>query len=236
MNSPTERLLALFDGHRLSPAQRRIAQYLLAHLPESALLSSVDLASRAGVSQPSVTRFAVALGFSGYPALRTALRPIVLGMPGPIEPENGQNELQGAVAAELDHLRTLQQRLADPAAITGLAGDLAASTPLCVLGLRISAALAQYFAYAARQIHPDVRVVTTGGSAACDALAQARDAGATWLLAFAMPRYPKETVQALGFARSAGLRTAVVTDVPLVPFAADVVLPVGVGSRSESVV
>src|SRR5690348_484881 len=76
--SPTERLLALFNGHRLSPIQRRIAQYLLDHMPEAAFLSSVDVAERVEVSQPSVTRFAVALGFSGYPALREALRPIAL--------------------------------------------------------------------------------------------------------------------------------------------------------------
>jgi DNA-binding MurR/RpiR family transcriptional regulator len=232
-SSPTERLLALFDGHRLSPAQRRIAQYLLDHLPEAALLSSVDLAGRAGVSQPSVTRFAVALGFTGYPALRAALRPIVLGSTAPTTEESRRNEVQLAVAAELHHLAALQQTLADPTAVIGLGRELAASSPLTVLGLRISAALAQYFAFAAQRIHPDVRVVTAGGSLVCDALLQAHEAGGQWLLAFAMPRYPSETVQALRFARRIGLHTAVITDVPFVPFAgdADVVLPVGVGSR-----
>ncbi len=76
---PAGALLTLLGGRRLSPAQRRIAQYLLDHMPDSAFLSSVALAQRAGVSQPSVTRFASALGFSGYPALREALRMIALG-------------------------------------------------------------------------------------------------------------------------------------------------------------
>jgi len=232
-STPTERPIAVFHGHRLSPAQRRIAQYLLDHLPEAALLSSVDLAGRAGVSQPSVTRFAVALGFSGYPALRAALRPIVLGAVAPTAEEGGRNDVQLAVAAERHHLDALQQTLADPAAVVGLGRELAGSLPLTVLGLRISAALAQYFVFAAQRIHPDVRSVTTGGSLACDALLQAHEAGGRWLLAFAMPRYPAETVQALRFARRIGIRTAVITDVPFVPFAgdADEVLPVGVGSR-----
>src|ERR1700755_2793196 len=69
-------LLTLLEGRRLSPAQRRIAQYLRAHLPDSPFLSGVARARRAGVSQPSVTRFAAALGFSGYPALRDTLRGI----------------------------------------------------------------------------------------------------------------------------------------------------------------
>jgi hypothetical protein len=51
-NVSGDALLALVGGRRLSPAQRRIAQYLLDHMPDSAFLSSVALAQRAGVSQP----------------------------------------------------------------------------------------------------------------------------------------------------------------------------------------
>lgn len=80
--SGTEQVLGLLDGRRLSPAQRRIGQFLLDHLAEVVFMSSVDLAERVGVSQPSVTRFASALGFSGYPALRDALQGIVLGSAG----------------------------------------------------------------------------------------------------------------------------------------------------------
>ena len=238
---PADALLTLMDGRRLSPAQRRIAQYLLDHMPDSAFLSSVVLARRAGVSQPSVTRFASALGFSGYPAFRDALRDIALDAPaaaaslsaGPPGPDEGPNPMQAAVAAEIGNLRALHDLLADPRVITEVARELTASMPLAVLGLRISAPLAEYFAYAARRIHPDVRCLTFGGSAMFDALLHASEAGGKWLLAFALPRYPAETVQALRFARQLGLRTVVISDVRFVPFAgdADVLLPAGVGQR-----
>lgn len=77
--SPTSQLRGLFDRPRLSPGQRRIAQYLIEHITEAAFLSITDLAERVGVSQPSVTRFAAAVGFSGYPALREKLQTIALG-------------------------------------------------------------------------------------------------------------------------------------------------------------
>lgn len=230
---PAGALLTLLDGRRLSPVQRRIAQYLLDHMPDSAFLSSVALARRAGVSQPSVTRFAAALGFSGYPALREALRVIALESAGaPAEDIRG-NQLQAAAAAEVANLRALHEALADPRAVIELGRELAASSPLAVLGQRISAPLAQYFAYVAQRIHPDVRCLTCGGSIMYDALLTVRAAGGRWLLAFAMPRYPAETVRALRFARRLGLRTAVVTDARFVPFAgdADVLLPACVGSR-----
>ena len=55
-----------FDGGRLSPTQRRVARYVADHPREAPFLSSVELAARAGVSQPTVTRLAVALGYGGY--------------------------------------------------------------------------------------------------------------------------------------------------------------------------
>ena len=252
---PADALLMLLDGRRLSPAQRRIAQYLLDHMPDSAFLSSVVLAGRAGVSQPSVTRFAAALGFSGYPAFRDALRAIALdapgaatlagaaglnglnGRPGPDGPAAGRDGagplMQAAVADEIANLQALHELLADPRVVTGLARELVASIPLAVLGLRISAPLAEYFSFAARRIHPDVRCLTFGGSVVFDALLHVSEAGGKWLVAFALPRYPAETVQALRFARRLGMRTAVISDVRFVPFAgdADVLLPAGVGTR-----
>ncbi|MEU9860149.1 MurR/RpiR family transcriptional regulator [Streptomyces sp. NPDC047971] len=234
--SPAERVRSLFGSHRLSPAQRRIAQFLIDHLTEAAFLSITELAERVGVSQPSVTRFASSLGFSGYPALREALQPIALsavaGTPG--EGEGSlSNELQSAVDAEIENLTALRRVLADPDQILEIGRELARSVPLTVLGLRISVSLAEYFAYAARRIHPDVRVVTRGGTVAYDGLLQAREAGGTWVMAFAMPRHANETLAVVRAARGVGLRVALITDLALGPLVdeADVVFTAGTGSR-----
>jgi DNA-binding MurR/RpiR family transcriptional regulator len=233
--SPSAPLRALFDRPRLSPGQRRIAQYLIENITEAAFLSITDLADRVGVSQPSVTRFASAVGFSGYPALREKLQAIALGTlagGGPAE-ENRGNELQAAVDAEIENLENLRRDFADPNLVIDIGRKLASSTPLTVLGLRISVSLAEYFAYAARRIHPDVRLVTRGGSVAYDALLQSREAGGTWVLAFSMPRHAHETLTAVRVARGAGLKVALITDLALGPLAdeADVAFALGTGSR-----
>ncbi|MFE9453663.1 MurR/RpiR family transcriptional regulator [Streptomyces sp. NPDC006739] len=232
--APTSRLRELFDGPRLSPGQRRIAQYLIEHITEAAFLSITDLAERVGVSQPSVTRFAAAVGFSGYPALRERLQAIALSTlaGGPAE-VNRSNELQAAVDAEIQNLENLRRDFADPDRVIELGRELSRSAPLTVLGLRISVSLAEYFAYAARRIHPDVRLVTRGGSVAYDALLQSREAGGTWVLAFGMPRHAQETLTAIRVARGAGLRVALITDLALGPLAdeADLTFATGTGSR-----
>ncbi|MFI6298827.1 MurR/RpiR family transcriptional regulator [Nonomuraea sp. NPDC050790] len=217
-------LEALLDGRRLSPVQRRIAHYLSEHLDDAIFLSSVELAERAGVSQPSVTRFAMVLGFAGYPELKQALRPLVLG--GPRPPED--TLIRTALDDEIRNLAAVRERLST-LPIKELGEALAATEPLPVLGLRVSSGLATTFAYYARRIHPDVRLLVHGGSELIDGLHAVRRAGAGWVLAVVLPRYPAEAVQALEYAEKAGLRTAVITDRP--DFPAEVVLDAPVGDR-----
>ncbi|MFC5817400.1 MurR/RpiR family transcriptional regulator [Nonomuraea harbinensis] len=215
----------LLDGHRLSPVQRRIAHYLSEHLEEAIFLSSVELADRAGVSQPSVTRFAMVLGFAGYPELRQALRPLVLGGP----PEGQQESLiKGAIDREIRNLTAVRDRLPS-LPLKELGASLAAAEPLPVLGLRVSAGLATTFAYYTRRIHPDVRLLTHGGSELIDGLHSARRAGAEWLVAVVLPRYPVEVMNALEYAGKLGYRVAAICDRP--GFPAEVVLDAPVGDR-----
>ncbi|MEU5974017.1 MurR/RpiR family transcriptional regulator [Streptomyces sp. NPDC047315] len=229
-DSPAARLQQLFEGHRLTPTQRRIAHSMVRRAADVPFLSSVELAEVAGVSQPSVTRFAVALGFDGYPALRKHLREVV--PPGSVPVEDALNEYQQAVRAEIDNLRHLSDLLADPAPVVRAGALLAASRPLPVLGLRAAAAQARGFAYFAGKVHPDVRLLDEGGTLLADRIDDARHAGATALLCFALPRHPREVVAALAYAQDAGLSVVTVADSAFAPVAgqSDLLLPAAVGT------
>jgi len=227
---PAERVLDLFHGARLTPTQRRIAHSLVQHAASAAYLSAAEVADLAGVSQPSVTRFAMALGYSGYPALRRELRTLVDVSPAG-NPAN--NAMQRAVQAEADRLAGLVEQL-DSLETVGRAADLlVASRPLPVLGLRAAAPLAAYFGYFAAKVHPDVRVLDTGGTHLLDRLDQARAAGASAMLSLVLPRYPRETLEAIREASAAGLKVVAITDSAVSPAAecADVVLPAAVGTQ-----
>ncbi|WP_027343978.1 MurR/RpiR family transcriptional regulator [Hamadaea tsunoensis] len=219
----------LVHGVRLTPTQRRIARCLIDQGVRAAHLTASEIAELAQVSQPSVTRFAMALGYDGFPALRRRLRDLTTGgTPAPA----AENDLQLAVKGEVANLNRLADQLLDPAPITAAAQLLAVSRPLPVLGLRAAAAIASYFGYFAAKVHPDVRALTEGGSLLVDRLGQCRQAGATALLAVVLPRYPREALDALREARELGLRTVLITDSKLSPAAelAELVLPASVGS------
>jgi DNA-binding MurR/RpiR family transcriptional regulator len=225
-------VVGLFQGVRLTPTQRRIAHSLVQHAASAAFLSAAEVAELARVSQPSVTRFAMALGYDGFPALRRRLRELTGDGRRPVPPEVG-NEMQQAVRGEVRHLDRLADQLADRAALSMAGALLAASRPLPVLGLRAAAPLAAYFAYFAAKVLPDVRVLDSGGSLLADRLEQARAAGATALLAVVLPRYPRESLDAVRDARAAGLSIVVITDSPVSPAAehADVALTAAVGTQ-----
>ncbi|MFI9648914.1 MurR/RpiR family transcriptional regulator [Streptomyces sp. NPDC052040] len=227
---PAARLQALFEGHRLTPTQRRIAHSMVRRAADVPFLSSVELAELAGVSQPSVTRFAVALGFDGYPALRKHLRDVA-----PVEQTAdpaAYNEYQQAVEAEIENLRHLAEALADPGPVQQAGRILAASRPLLVLGLRAAASQAYGFAYFAAKVHPDVRLLHEGGTMLNDRVDAAVRAGARALLCFALPRHPREVLDALAYAQEAGLTVVTVADSAFAPVAkvSDLLLPAAVGT------
>jgi DNA-binding MurR/RpiR family transcriptional regulator len=224
------RVLDLFQGARLTPTQRRIAHSLVEHAAKAAYLSAAEVAELAGVSQPSVTRFAMALGYSGYPALRRELR--ALTTDAPAEPA-ARNAMQRAVHAEAEHLRRLEEQLQDPEDVRKAAALLIESRPLPVLGLRAAAPLAAYFGYFAAKVFGGVRVLDGGGTSLLDRLDQARADGAGAMLAIVLPRYPRESVEAVREARAAGLSVVAITDSAVSPVAehADVVLPAAVGTQ-----
>ena len=204
------------QGQRLTPAQRRIAQCLIENSNEIGFLSSLELAKLANVSQPSVTRFATSLGFDGYLEMRRHLRS---GLSvGESRSEMLTNRYQAAAQAEMHNLDELSKMLADENLIDGFGAALASSRPLAVLGLRASCGLAAQFSYFAAKVHPDVRLLTGGGSINEDQLEQVKAAGGKTVLAFMMPLFPRETVRALEYAREIGLSVALVADASLADY------------------
>ncbi|WP_085035140.1 MurR/RpiR family transcriptional regulator [Ensifer aridi] len=219
------------EGQRLTPAQRRIAQCLVERSAEIGFLSSIELAELAHVSQPSVTRFAIALGFDGYLEMRKFLRAGVAGGANPVAVQ--ANRYQAAALAEISNLTELVETLSDEAQINEIGRALAESQPLTVLGLRISASLAAHFEFYASRVHPDVRLIVQGGSMLEDQLEQSALAGGRVLLAFMLPLHPKETIHALEYARQLGMKIILITDASFVDHKghADLIVKARVNTR-----
>ncbi|KJQ52759.1 MurR/RpiR family transcriptional regulator [Microbacterium sp. SA39] len=216
------------EAVRLTPAHRRILSYLVAHAHEALFLSTQELASAVGVSQPSVTRLARALGFGGYAGLREAMQEWTR------DPDVGD---QRGKAGRIINLESAQvASLGDQVAsqvIDGLGADLMGSPQIVIAGWRASKYLQHYLAYFARKIHTSVVEI---GDDDLDVLARARRAGATHVIFLVMPRYPRAAIGAIQVAQRLGYSCVIITDALFTPPAptgpSDVVvrLPVGSGT------
>lgn len=218
-------------GQRLTSAGRRIMQCMIEYRAELGFLSSMELAELANVSQPSVTRFAVSLGFHGYLEMRRFLRSCLPNEEN--APKEETNRYQAAALTEAANLTELAQSLSDITVIDQFGKALATSRPLAVLGLRASSGLAGQFTYFASKVHPDVRLLASGGSLVEDQIEQCHAADGRTLLVFMMPLYPRETLKAIELARQMTMQIALVSDAgyPNHDGFADILLTARINSR-----
>ncbi|MHB1954723.1 MAG: MurR/RpiR family transcriptional regulator [Sulfobacillus sp.] len=218
-----------FAHQELTPAHRRVAQFIAGHPEQVAIMTSGQLAKVTSVSQPTVTRCALALGFSGWVSLRAELRRAIA------EPQStlGGNIFQHAVRSEISNLEALDEFLSESSIITNFGVALASSRPLLVLGLRSSAGVADHFAWLLAALHPDVRKITRESDSGYDTILQASEGGGTWIVAFLLSRRPRLAVSLLEYAKSRGLKVGIVTNHTdtLIEKYADVVIPTVIDSE-----
>lgn len=217
----------------LSPKQRAIGSYLTRHYRTAVSQTAGEVAAGVGTSEATVIRFATQLGYAGYPGLKQHLHRMVREdltslelLARPLRADGKQRDsLTSVVQAEMQHLRTLAERTSRED-VTRLVKGLLGARRVYVVGHRASGPLAESLGYTLGKVHEDVVTITTGGSGAYDAFR--RVPAAAWLVGIAFPRYPRETLNLMAFAREEGVTVAAITDSLLSPAArhADLVLPV----------
>ncbi|HHY48015.1 MAG TPA: MurR/RpiR family transcriptional regulator, partial [Firmicutes bacterium] len=95
----------------MSDGQASLGRYILDHLQEVAFMSAADLAVQAGVSEPTVIRFARALGYSGYQDLRKEVQRFLRLYLGPGDKIRGFLTLTQDHKAILDKVFDIQETL-----------------------------------------------------------------------------------------------------------------------------
>ena len=114
----------------LSKSQRAIGNYIIANYDKSAYLTASKLGAAVGVSESTVVRFAIELGYDGYPALQHALRELIrtrLTSVQRMEITNkriGENSVLSTVLrSDMDKIKETLETV-DPAAFEGAVDTL----------------------------------------------------------------------------------------------------------------
>ncbi len=138
----------------LRPAERRVADTVLADVAFSVDASNAEIARRADVSEPTVTRFCRAIGCEGVRDFKLKLaQSVVVGRmyltaAQPVVPTEDASPLWNTVFAEARNALNAVERQVDPAEVVKAADLVASAHQVAVFGLGgSSAALAQETQY-----------------------------------------------------------------------------------------
>ena len=200
-----------------SKGQKLIARYIIENYDKAAFMTASKLGNTVGVSESTVVRFATEVGFEGYPQLQRALQELIRNRLTAVQRMEVTSEQMGehdilskVLTMDIEKIRrTLEEQSNE--GFEAAADSIIAAKNIYILGIRSSAALAQFMSFYFNQIFPNVRLVT--GSSASEMFEQIFRVGKDDVfIGISFPRYSTSTTKAVQFCRDVGARVIALTD------------------------
>jgi DNA-binding MurR/RpiR family transcriptional regulator len=218
----SQRIRNSYQG--FSKGQKKIANAILNDYDKAAYMTAAKLGSIVNVSESTVVRFAIELGFEGYPELQHALQEMVRTKLTSVQRMEVTNSLIGdgdvlgkVLLSDADKIkRTLEEINRED--FFGAVDDIAAASNIYVMGARSSASLAGFLSHNLGMIFDSVKLVQTSSSD--EMFEQMLNVGeGDVLIAISFPRYSKKIIHAVNYAKSKGARVIAITDSQTSPIA-----------------
>lgn len=208
---------------KMSKGQKLIAEYILKHYDKAAFMTAAKLGVSVGVSESTVVRFAIELGFSGYPKLQKALQELIknkLTTVQRLELSNNfiseENALKGVLKSDMENIRTTLEKI-NHQTFEDVVNSIFAAQKIYIIGLRSSTALAEFLGFYLNLILDNVNVVGYGMSDIFEQLINIKSGDL--VIGIGFPRYAIRTIEALNYAQSKGTKVVAITDSLVSPLA-----------------
>lgn len=205
-----------------SKGQKRIARYITEDYDKAAFMTANRLGKTVGVSESTVVRFAVDLGFDGYPEMQKAMQEMVLNRLTAVQRiEVASNRIgdQDVVSmvlhSDMEKLRQTGEVLSREE-FSATVNAILKAKRVYILGVRSTAPLANFLGYYMNYMFNNVHVVSGFGTVEMFE----KIVGITSedvLIAFSFPRYSSSTTKGAKYCRSTGATVIGITDSRLSP-------------------
>ena len=200
-----------------SKGQKRIARYITDSYDKAAFMTANRLGKTVGVSESTVVRFAVDLGFDGYPSMQKAMREMVLNRLTSVQRIEVANNRIGdqdivsmVLHSDMEKLRQTSELISRESFADAVNAILKAKR-VFILGVRSVAPLANFLGYYLNYMFNNVYVLS--GLSAGEMFEKI--VGITSddvVIAFSFPRYSSSTTKGARYCRSAGATVIGITD------------------------
>ena len=200
-----------------SKGQRRIAQYIESSYDKAAFMTASRLGKMVSVSESTVVRFAVELGFDGYPSMQKALQEMVRNKLTSVQRIEVTNDRLGdqdvvsmVMQADWESIRMTSEAL-DRRVLDQAVEAILRARNIYIVGVRSSAVIATFMGFYFRNIFDNVHLVSS--SATSEMIEQMLHVSqGDVVIGISLPRYSSRTVQLMEFARDSGAEIVAITD------------------------
>ena len=189
----------------LSPKKRRVADFMMEDYKRLFLMSAKEIAQKCEVSEPTITRFVMDLGFGGYGEFEHYLKGLLrIELTSVERLIKAGKEIDNASTLEayrqntIMNLENMVQSISEQE-IRNLAQMIYKAESILVAGYKASATLAYYFGYLLKKIKEGVIIDTVYSGDNLDTIALHGES----LLVFAIvfPRYPLRAIELVEYTK-----------------------------------
>ena len=219
------------SGKRLSKSHRRIAECIVTHYDKAAFMTASKLGATVGVSESTVVRFATEVGYDGYPQLQKAMQEMIrnkLTSVQRIEVTSNRigdaDVLDSVLNQDIDKIRRTLEETSHKDFYEAV-DAIVSARKIYILAARSASALGIFLNYYFSLIFDKVELVTTTSKTEIyEKMFRINEEDV--FIGISFPRYSKQAVSAMNFAKRKGARGIALTDSLLSPLAqqADFVL------------
>ena len=200
-----------------SKGQKRIAHYITECYDKAAFMTANRLGKTVGVSESTVVRFAVDLGFDGYPSMQKAMQEMVLNRLTSVQRIEVANDRIGdqdilsmVIQSDIEKLRRTGELVSRDDFNASVKAVLNAKR-VFILGVRSAAPLANFLGYYLNYMFNNVHIVTASGTSEMFEKIVGMHSDDV-VIAFSFPRYSTATLKAAQYCRSTGAEVIAITD------------------------
>jgi len=205
-----------------SKGQKRIASFITEEYDKAAFMTANRLGKTVGVSESTVVRFAVDLGFDGYPSMQKAMREMVLNRLTSVQRIEvasdrfgDQDVVSMVLHSDMEKLRQTSETV-DRQQFQAAVNAILKAKRVYIIGVRSAAPLANFLGYYLNYMFNNVHVLS--GVSAGEMFEKIVGVNSDdVVVAFSFPRYSASTTKGARYCRSAGATVIGVTDSKLSP-------------------
>ena len=205
------------SAETLSRAQKKIADYILSNYDKAAFMTAVRLARFANVSESTVVRFAMEMGYDGYPEMRRALQDSMRTKPTSVQRIkvakdrlDSSDILSQVLSSDIGQIRQTMEET-DSEDFSKAVDAIVEAKNIYILGLRSSSFLAKFMGFYFDLLFSNSRVISESPDS--EVFEQiVRMSEGDILIAISFPRYSRRTIKTMQYAHSIGAKIIAITD------------------------